>query len=171
MATLTNEIKIFIIQSLACYDFPSTVSKAVLDEFDVKVDRSQIGKYDPTKVAGRNLAKKYKELFEITRSSFIANQILIPIANKNYRLRQLQKMFDNAMAKNNIMLAKDILAQASRENTVEVFKGGMSASYVKSTGLEGLTDDEIDRRLELNQRALDLAKATIATAAAPEREK
>ena len=166
MATLSTEVKLHIIQALACYDPPTQVSKSVLEEFGVKVDRTQVQKYDPSKVAGRNLAKKFKELFETTRASFIANQLLIPISIKNYRLRQLQKIFDKAMERNNYMLAKDILALAAKESTVEVTRGGMTASYVKNTGLEGISDEELERRIEQNNRALELAQAAIATAAA-----
>lgn len=115
MATLNEEVKLYIVQCLACYDTPSTVAYAVAEEFGITVDRSQVGKYDPTKVNGKDVSKKLKAVFEATRKAFLDETIQIPIASKVYRLRSLQRMHDYYVAKKNFVQAQAILEQAAKE--------------------------------------------------------
>jgi hypothetical protein len=96
MAALKEPVKIFIVQALACRDTPQEVADLVKQEFGVEVDRMQCSSYDPTKVAGRNLSKKFKDLFKETRKKFDDGLIDIPIANKFYRLKEIQKMYDDS---------------------------------------------------------------------------
>ena len=71
MAALPDPIKVFIVQSLACFDTISRTAKAVRDEFGVEVSSQQCERYDPTKRAGATLSKKYREIFERTRAEFL----------------------------------------------------------------------------------------------------
>ncbi|AXQ22591.1 DUF2280 domain-containing protein [Acinetobacter wuhouensis] len=96
MATLKEPVKIFIVQSLACRDTPQEVADLVKQEFDLIIERSQVALYDPTKRRGKNLSKKYVLLFEETREKFDSGLIDIPIANKYYRLKEMQKMYDDS---------------------------------------------------------------------------
>jgi len=93
MATLREPIKIFIVQSLACFDTPQQVADAVKQEFDIEIERQQVSAYDPTKPTGKNLSKKLKDLFTRTRKDFKSNIYDIPLANKAVRLNELQKMY------------------------------------------------------------------------------
>ena len=70
MATLKEPVKIFIVQSLACFETPQQVADTVKQEFGIEINRKQVQLYDPTKQAGRNLSKKLKDLFERTRKDF-----------------------------------------------------------------------------------------------------
>ena len=88
MASLKEPVKIFIVQALACRDTPQEVADAVKQEFKIEIDRRQCAAYYPTKVSGRNLSKKFVELFNKTRAQFDEGLIDIPIANKFYRLKQ-----------------------------------------------------------------------------------
>ncbi|MFP0547903.1 DUF2280 domain-containing protein [Acinetobacter baumannii] len=107
MAALKEPVKIFIVQSLACFETPQQVADAVQQRFGIEIDRRQCEGYDPTKFTGRNLSKKLKELFEQTRKDFRENVEDIPIANKAFRLRELQKMYEdsgrNKRAKQNLL--------------------------------------------------------------------
>ncbi|MCL6232826.1 MULTISPECIES: DUF2280 domain-containing protein [Acinetobacter] len=114
MATLKEPVKIFIIQSLACRDTPQEVADLVKQEFDLILDRSQVALYDPTKRRGKNLSKKYVQLFEKTRQDFDAGLIDIPIANKFYRLKEIQKMYDDS-GKNKV--AKQKLLKLAHQET------------------------------------------------------
>ncbi|WP_269914812.1 DUF2280 domain-containing protein [Acinetobacter sp. HY1485] len=113
MATLKEPIKIFIVQSLACMETPQQVADAVKQEFGIELDRRQCSAYDPTKPAGKNLSKKLKQLFDETRRNFQENILDIPLANKAFRLRELQKMYDD-YGKNKVMKQK-VLKQAFQE--------------------------------------------------------
>ncbi len=85
MATLTDDVKAFIVQALACFDTPSQVVDAVREEFGAEVSRMQVQSYDPTKKAARGLSKKWVELFEATRKRFLEETAEIPIANQAFR--------------------------------------------------------------------------------------
>ena len=63
MATLREPVKIFIVQSLACFETPQQVADAVKQEYGIEIDRRQCAAYDPTKPAGKNLSKKIKRSF------------------------------------------------------------------------------------------------------------
>lgn len=114
MATLKEPIKVFIVQSLACMETPQQVADAVKQEFNLEIDRKQVQLYDPTKRAGKNLSPKLKQLFDETRRNFQENILDIPLANKAFRLRELQKMYDGYGAKNPVMKQK-VLKQAFQE--------------------------------------------------------
>ena len=88
MAALKEPVKIFIVQALACRDTPQEVAELVSQEFGVKIDRVQCSTYDPTKQRGKNLSKKFVDLFYETREKFDAGLIDIPITQKFYRLKQ-----------------------------------------------------------------------------------
>lgn len=115
MAKLSEAEKRFIVQALACYDTPTQVVEAVKEEFGTVLDRGHVGCYDPTKVAGKQLAKKWRDLFEETRKRFRAEVAEIPIADQAYRLRQLQRMLQDAMSRKNVVLASQLLEQAAKE--------------------------------------------------------
>lgn len=115
MAKLSEAEKRFIVQALACYDTPTQVVDAVKEEFGTVLDRGHVGCYDPTKAAGKDLAKKWRDLFEETRKRFRAEVAEIPIADQAYRLRQLQRMLQDAMSRKNVVLASQLLEQAAKE--------------------------------------------------------
>lgn len=129
MAALKEPVKIFIVQALACRDTPQEVADQVLQEFGVKIDRKQCQLYDPTKAAGKNLSKKFVDLFNKTRADFDAGLIDIPIANKHYRLKQYQKQLERN-AKNTVMSLK-ILEQAAKDC------GGQFTNKQEITGKDG----------------------------------
>jgi len=107
MAALKEPVKIFIVQSLACFETPQQVADSVEETYKIKIDRKQCHSYDPTKYAGRNLSKKLKDLFYETRKRFQENILDIPIANKAFRLKELQNMYEdsgrNKRAKQNLL--------------------------------------------------------------------
>ena len=115
MAALKNDVKVFIVQALACFDTPTQVSQAVKQEFDVDVTRQQVEQHDPTKRAGVNLAAKWQTLFHDTRKRFREETADIPIANRAYRLRALGRMAEKAENMKNMALTAQLLEQAAKE--------------------------------------------------------
>jgi hypothetical protein len=115
MAALKSDVKAFIVQALACFDTPTQVSKAVKQEFNVDVTRQQVEQHDPTKRAGVNLAKRWVTLFEDTRKRFREETADIPIANRAFRLRAMNRFVERAETTKNIVLAMQILEQAAKE--------------------------------------------------------
>ena len=110
----------FIVQSLACFETPQQVADAVEEIYKIKIDRKQCHSYDPTKYAGRNLSKKLKDLFEQTRNDFRKNIEDIAIANKAFRLRELQNMYEDSGK--NKRAKQNLLKQAFQETDGRVTK-------------------------------------------------
>jgi hypothetical protein len=120
MAALKEPVKMFIVQSLACFETPQQVADAVEEIYKIKIDRKQCHSYDPTKFAGRNLSKKLKDLFEQTRNDFRKNIEDIAIANKAFRLRELQNMYEDSGK--NKRAKQNLLKQAFQETDGRVTK-------------------------------------------------
>ena len=120
MAALKEPVKMFIVQSLACFETPQQVADAVMQRYGIEIDRRQCENYDPTKFAGRNLSKKLKDLFERTRKDFRKNIEDIAIANKAFRLNELQKMYDDSGR--NKRAKQNLLKQAFQETDGRVTK-------------------------------------------------
>jgi len=148
MAALTDDVKAFVVQALACFDTPTQVANAVKEEFGLEITRMQVSTYDPTKFMGRNLSKKWREIFEATRKAFLEDQASIPIANQNFRLRALNNLYQNAATRGNAALAAQLLEQAAKES------GGSFTNRREMTGKDGapliptksaqeMTDDEL----------------------------
>ncbi|EMF1952024.1 DUF2280 domain-containing protein [Klebsiella pneumoniae] len=115
MAALKPEVRAFIVQELACFDTPSQIVESVQKEFKVQVTRQQVASHDPTKVAGKGLAQKWVDLFNRTRDRFLNEISDIPIANKAYRLRVLDRMASRAEGMKNLALTVEIIEQAAKE--------------------------------------------------------
>lgn len=131
MAKLSDAHKRFIVQALACWDRPSQVSEAFKEEFGMDVPRMQIAQYDPTKVAGKDLAKKWVQLFHDARQRFREEIAEIPIADQAYRLRQLGKIYERHISRGNVIGAAGVLEQAAKE------VGGAFTNRREHTGAGG----------------------------------
>ncbi|WP_226052665.1 DUF2280 domain-containing protein [Dickeya chrysanthemi] len=133
MASLKNEVKAYIVQQLACFDTPSQIVESVQKEFGLQITRQQVASHDPTKAAGAGLAKKWVELFHATRERFQNEISDIPIANKAYRLRVLDRMATRAESMKNIALTATLMEQAAKE----VGDAYSNRQKVEHTGRDG----------------------------------
>lgn len=139
MAALKEPVKIFIVQALACRDTPQEVADIVKQEYGIKIERSQVALYDPTKAAGKNLSKKFIDLFNETREKFDAGLIDIPIAQKFYRMRQYQKHLEKN-ARNTVM-SLNIMKQAAQD------LGGQFTNRQEITGKDGKPIETINQNV------------------------
>lgn len=115
MAALSTEVKAFIVQSLACFEPPTKVIELVKVEFNVQVSRQQVSQYSPGNAMAAKLSQKWVDLFEATRARFQNEISDIPIANKAYRLRVLDRMATRAEGMKNLALTAEIIEQAAKE--------------------------------------------------------
>ena len=153
MATLPDNVKAFIVKALACFDTPQQVAQAVKEEFGVVVSRQQCEAYDPGKYVGRSLSEKWKALFEGTREAFNKDQISIPIASSNFRLRALNRMYEQAASRGNVAMAAQMIEQAAKEaggaytNRQKLEHTGKDGGPIKTqpvpVDLTGLTDEQL----------------------------
>jgi hypothetical protein len=114
-AKLTDEVKTYVVQALACFDSPSIAAASVKKEFGVDISRQLVETYDPTKKAGSNLSDKWRLLFEKTRKSFLEDTASIAISHRAVRLRTLQRMAEKAEDRGNMVLVSSLLKQAAEE--------------------------------------------------------
>ena len=147
MATLKGEVKAFIVQSLACFDTPSMVVESVKKEFGISITRQQVESHDPTKANGKGLAKKWVDMFNDTRNRFQTEIAAIPIANKAYRLRTLDRMAVRTENMKNFSLTAQLIEQAAKEvgdaytNKLKVESTGANGGPIKTENV-ALTSDE-----------------------------
>ena len=112
---LSDEVKTFIVQSLACWDTPSVVAAAVKAEFDVEITRQRVETYDPTKRAGAKLSQGFREIFEATRKKFLEDTAEIGISHKSVRLRMLDRGARHFESVKNFIGAADLCERAAKE--------------------------------------------------------
>jgi hypothetical protein len=112
---LSDEVKAFIIQSLACFDGLAVVVAAVKREYGIEISKQLCESHDPTKKAGAKLGERWRVLFEETRKSFLEDTSTIAISHRAVRLRALQRMADKAEGQGNMVLASSLLEQAAKE--------------------------------------------------------
>ena len=151
MATLSSQVQRFIIGQLARFHTPTEVKNQVKERFDVEIELSQLGYYDPRTKQGARLSRKWKEFFfeeyERHKKSFDTE---IPGANRFYRMRRLQETLDtavdrlkelleNEMAARNPKFVRDTVLETSklvRETVVEMEKI-MGDVYTNTRKLQG----------------------------------
>lgn len=133
MAALSTEVKAFIVQSLACYESPAKIIELVKEEFRLTISRQQVSAYDPSNAMAKSLSKKWVDLFKATRERFLSEISDIPIANKAYRLRVLQRMATTTENMKNIGMTAQLLEQAAKE----VGDAYTNKLKVESTGKDG----------------------------------
>lgn len=112
---LTEEQQAWIVTQLAMFRTPSQVSKELKERWGVDFPRQRVEYYDPTKQRAKTnrIAKKWVQLFETTRQEYLRDISQVPIANRKWRLEQLQKLYDNAPDRN-VKLRADLLVEAEK---------------------------------------------------------
>ena len=145
MAALKEPVKIFIVQALACRDTPQEVVDLVKQEYGIQISRSQCQAYDPTKYSGRNLSKKFVDLFNKTRTDFDAGLVDIPIANKHYRLKQYQKQLERNSK--NVVMSLKILEQAAKDVGGQFTNKTEVTSEVTQTTVTQATAEQVEEAI------------------------
>jgi hypothetical protein len=110
---LTDEIRTFIVQSLACFDTPTQVAEAVRVHFNVEISRQHVYAYDPK--SSQRVGQRWKELHAATRQAYLQDVAAIGIADKTVRLAMLDRMAHHTMANNHTSRTAALLEQAAKE--------------------------------------------------------
>ena len=147
---VSDEVKTFIVKSLAVYESLSEVSKSIKEKFDLILKPQTIQHYDPTKIAGDDLDKDLKDLFFATRKQFDEQEIL-PLSKKLVRIKKLGKYVEAFENFENFTAAAAVLEQIAKE------EGGLYTNKQriehKITDVGNLSDEQIEqRRTELLKR-------------------
>ena len=149
MATLKNHHKEYIVKRLACFDSPSEIAKQLKELFEIDVSLSQLSYYNPENTqACAQLSEKWRHLFQKTREEFIDGAIEIPIVHRQYRLSQLQQLYDELKERGEIMKALKVLEQAAKET------GGMYGD-IEALNEQRKREKKEDFYQRLNQKIKD----------------
>ncbi|MEQ9131085.1 MAG: DUF2280 domain-containing protein [Salinisphaeraceae bacterium] len=148
---LKDEHRHFVVQRLACFDTPKEVAEALRDEHGVEISPQSVEAYDPNKRAGRDLAQKWRDLFEKTRADFQDNlEKYVPEASKVVRVRHLAHAARAFKGRGNYVGMADMMERIAKE------VGNVHTNRRELTGKDGgpiktahsdLTDDQLDERL------------------------
>jgi hypothetical protein len=111
-STLTDEVKVFIVKALACFDSPSKVAEDVKLNFGIEISRQRVFAYDPE--GSRPPAPRWRELHAATRRAFLQETAGIGIAHKAVRLRMLNRLAQRC-ERNGVALALVCLREAAKE--------------------------------------------------------
>lgn len=130
-AKLSDEVKTFIVQALACFDTPSTVAAAVKREFGIEVSRQLVESHDPNKRSASGLSEKWRQLFKASRAAFLEDQSEIGIAHRSVRLRKLAQQVELNESRGNSAMVAQLLKQAAEE------VGGSYTNRRELTGKDG----------------------------------
>lgn len=110
---LTDEIRTFIVQRLACFDTPSQVAEAVKLHFGVEITRQHAYAYDPR--SSQRVGPRWRALHAATREAYLREVAETGIAQKTVRLAMLDRMAHHALANHATPRAAGFLEQAAKE--------------------------------------------------------
>lgn len=114
MAELSDEMKTFIVTAHAQFRRPAEIIAMMWEEFEVRVERDQVVRYNPTRACYQGAAE-YRELFEQARKAYIEDVSSEPIANQGFRLKELRDLYAKAKKAGNFVLAAQLLEQVAKE--------------------------------------------------------
>lgn len=148
---LTEAMKAFVVQRLACFETPGQVADAVSREYGVQITPQSIEKYDPTKRAGERIAAHWRELFERTRKEFLEHvEIHIPEANRAVRIAKLARGARAMEQRGNYLGMREMLEAIAKE------VGNVHTNRRELTGRDGgpvavsysdMTEEQLDARI------------------------
>lgn len=123
---LDDATKIEIVTRLACYD-PVVEIVADLAQRGITVSAQAVSHYNPASM--RPLAQRWRTLFDETRAEYLAEMTKVPIANRIWRLKRLERLLRKAESSGAVALAQSILEQAAKE------VGQVYSNVTKSTAV------------------------------------
>ncbi len=113
MAILPTHVKCFIVQELACFRAPSEVAHDVTTAFGLQIDRRQVWKYTPAR--NPRLAPRWRAIFAATRSKYLRDIAVQPMAHLSFRLDALLRLARKAEGHGLDRDAALIFEQAAKE--------------------------------------------------------
>lgn len=114
---LEKDVQIYLIQQLAAFEKPTVVKRLLKEHFDVEITVQGVIYYD---IKNPALPAKWKKMFKKFRADFQKDIENIPIANKSFRLRELDRILElqrrRSEAQQNPVDIRATLEQAAKES-------------------------------------------------------
>lgn len=139
----------FLVRELACFATPKQAVDALKEQFGIEVSPQAAERYDPKKRAGKDLAPKWRELFEAVRKAFLEHvENSVPAANKAVRIAKLSKAADSFEARGNFMAMKEMLEAVAKEmGNVHTNRRELTGKDGKPMEFTALPDDQLTSQL------------------------
>lgn len=115
------------------FSTPQEVVDLVKENFDFAIERSHVFYYDASK--NSKIHKKWKEIFDVTRKNFLEDVSTIPIANRAYRMRELDRIYGN-QKRQSAKLQNPVEMRATLKQAAEE-EGGAFTNRRELTGRNG----------------------------------
>ena len=141
MARLSDKHKLFLVQQLATFATPSEARDALNKIHGVEVELDQVVFYNPETANGARLAQKWKDAFSEARARFKRETEDIAVANKAYRLRELQRIIETTKSPK---LKMEAMEQAAKE-VGDVYTNRRVHSGSLNVDWGALTDEQLDQ--------------------------
>jgi len=149
---LTSASRTFIVQRLACFATCTEVANEVSKTFGIKITASNVQKYDYTKAAGANCARKWVELYDHTRDAFLKHiEKHIPESNKAVRVDHLARASRTYRSNEDFANMADMFERIAKEmgnvhsNRREFT--GKGGGPIKLQEIDLMTEEQIDAEL------------------------
>lgn len=133
MAALKTHQKELIVMNLAMFKTPTEVQTILREQEEIDVPLTSIIYYSPDH--SPKLAKKWRHLHSDTRDKYIEETSTIPIANKGFRLQEMQRNYFHLRNQGNIVGAQAVLTDAAKEANDFYSKGDTTGEINKGEGV------------------------------------
>ena len=161
---LDERQKAWLVTAFACYKRSGEVLRDFAAEFGFNIPKNQASKYNLSDIRTDEQAKargcrKWMPLWKESRQRFETGVMDIPIANKVYRIKKLDEMFECAYGNGSIQTAAGLLEQAAKE---------MGGAFSNARRLEGAIEHmhEHEHHIPDDVRDATLAESVRAAIAA-----
>lgn len=143
--SMTEDRQFFIFRELAQLNSLSSIIRSFAEEYGgERITMQTVRSYNPHDWHANKYAKANAELFNKIRQNTIDQLEGIPIANRVWRVRELQGIYDVAKENSDPLTSMRALEMAAKE------VGGLytnARTIDTKVSLETWTDDELNRRL------------------------
>ncbi len=147
---LRDNHRAFLVREFACYSSPQQAADALREEYGVEIAPQSAQHYDATSGAGSDAAKKWHELFDVSRQAFLEDvKSLIPHAHKALRIKKLARASDAFEKSKNYLAMARMLEQIAKEvgNVHRREFTGKDRGPIEYQDVETMTDEQISAEL------------------------
>ncbi len=149
---LRDHHRAFLVREFACFATPMEAADALREEYGIEIAPQSAQHYDATSGAGSDAAKKWHDLFDVSRQAFLDEvSERIPHAHKAVRIKKLARASDAFEKSKNYMAMARMLEQIAKEvgnvHTNRHEFTGKDRGAIQFAEVGDMTDDQIDQEL------------------------
>ena len=142
----------FLVREFACFATPMEAADALRKEYGIEIAPQSAQHYDATSGAGSDAAKKWHDLFDVSRQAFLDEvSERIPHAHKAVRIKKLARASDAFEKSKNYMAMARMLEQIAKEvgnvHTNRREFTGKDRGPIKYQDIDAMTDEQIKQEL------------------------